>query len=108
MPIDEVRPRKDKRGVDLISDALPFQAVIWLVCARGVATLSEVMRIAPRAKKGGFRFFVWVPHWRTIQVNFGQNSETFPCTRARREGRRLKIKALVVLGLRQEIPKLCS
>jgi hypothetical protein len=22
--IDEIRPRKDKRGVDLISDALPF------------------------------------------------------------------------------------
>jgi hypothetical protein len=24
MPLYEVRPRKDKRGVDLISDALPF------------------------------------------------------------------------------------
>jgi hypothetical protein len=24
----EVRPRKDKRGVDLISDALPFRAAI--------------------------------------------------------------------------------
>jgi len=24
MPVYEVRPRKDKRGVDLISDALPF------------------------------------------------------------------------------------
>jgi hypothetical protein len=26
--IYEVRPRKDKRGVDLISDALPF-AALW-------------------------------------------------------------------------------
>jgi hypothetical protein len=25
MHLDEVRPRKDKRGVDLISDALPFR-----------------------------------------------------------------------------------
>jgi hypothetical protein len=24
MPVYEVRPRKDKRGVDLISDVLPF------------------------------------------------------------------------------------
>jgi hypothetical protein len=38
MHVYEVRSRKDKRGFDLISDALPFQAVIWLVCARGVAT----------------------------------------------------------------------
>jgi len=27
MHIYEVRPRKDKRGVDLISDALPFGAL---------------------------------------------------------------------------------
>jgi hypothetical protein len=26
MHVYEVRPRKDKRGVDLISDALPFSA----------------------------------------------------------------------------------
>jgi hypothetical protein len=24
MPVYEIRPRKDKRGVDLISEALPF------------------------------------------------------------------------------------
>jgi hypothetical protein len=25
----QVRPRKDKRGVDLISDALPFSQLFW-------------------------------------------------------------------------------
>ena len=30
MHVYEVRPRKDKRGVDLISDALPFgRPVVW-------------------------------------------------------------------------------
>jgi hypothetical protein len=29
----EVRPRKDKRGFDLVSDALPFGA-LWYVFAR--------------------------------------------------------------------------
>ena len=28
MHVDEVRPRRDKRGVDLISDALPFGLAI--------------------------------------------------------------------------------
>jgi hypothetical protein len=29
MPVYEVRPRKNKRGVDLISDALPFAHVCY-------------------------------------------------------------------------------
>ena len=29
MHVYEVRPRKDKRGVDLISDALPFGRLWW-------------------------------------------------------------------------------
>jgi hypothetical protein len=33
MHIYEIRPRKDKRGVDLISDALPFGR-LWYVAAR--------------------------------------------------------------------------
>jgi hypothetical protein len=28
MHVYEVRPRKDKRGVDLISDALPFRSAV--------------------------------------------------------------------------------
>jgi hypothetical protein len=28
MHVYEVRPRKDKRGIDLISDALPFGCVV--------------------------------------------------------------------------------
>ena len=31
MNIYEVRPRKDKRGVDLISDVLPFGALSFLI-----------------------------------------------------------------------------
>jgi hypothetical protein len=30
----EVRPRKDKRGFDLISDALPFGALSFLIAGR--------------------------------------------------------------------------
>jgi hypothetical protein len=33
----EVRPRKDKRGVDLISDALPFGGLWYLNAADGIA-----------------------------------------------------------------------
>jgi hypothetical protein len=34
----EIRPRKDKRGVDLISDALPFRAAVVRHDAIGYAT----------------------------------------------------------------------
>jgi hypothetical protein len=39
MHIYEVRPRKDKRGVDLISDALPFGR-LWYGEPNAVATQS--------------------------------------------------------------------
>ena len=34
MHVYEIRPRKDHRGVDLISDALPFGSVFYFCCSR--------------------------------------------------------------------------
>jgi len=42
MHVYEVRPRKDKRGVDLISDALPFGA-LWY---RGPNAISNAIGYA--------------------------------------------------------------
>jgi len=36
----EVRPRKDKRGFDLISDALPFGG-LWYLSVRGAIEYAE-------------------------------------------------------------------
>jgi hypothetical protein len=38
--VHEVRPRKDKRGLDLISDALPF-ARLWYKRAPGVVDYAK-------------------------------------------------------------------
>ena len=45
MHVYEVRPRKDKRGVDLISDALPFGR-LWYGEPNAVGTQSATRSIA--------------------------------------------------------------
>jgi hypothetical protein len=42
MTIYEVRPRKDKRGVDLISDALPFGRLWCLPQGKKQATFYKI------------------------------------------------------------------
>jgi hypothetical protein len=44
----EVRPRKDRRGVDLISDALPFGR-LWY---RGPDAISSLRRLDPARQNG--------------------------------------------------------
>jgi hypothetical protein len=41
MHVYDVRPRKDKRGVDLISDALPFGALWYGFTDRARITLTD-------------------------------------------------------------------
>jgi hypothetical protein len=45
MHVFEVRPRKDKRGVDLISDALPFGR-LWTTDRKPLRTQSAMPSIA--------------------------------------------------------------
>jgi hypothetical protein len=45
MHVYEVRPRKDKRGVDLISDVLPFGR-LWYGDTNAVATQSDTQSIS--------------------------------------------------------------
>jgi len=45
MHIYEVRPRKDHRGVDLISDALPFGR-LWYGEPNAIANVSDTRSIA--------------------------------------------------------------
>jgi hypothetical protein len=63
MHVYEVRPRKDKRGIDLISDALPFGRLwygepnaatntVWWAIAREASGLD---RIIPLLKPGRIR-----------------------------------------------------
>ena len=40
MHVYEIRPRKDKRGVDLISDALPFSG-LWYLAVRDAIEYPE-------------------------------------------------------------------
>ena len=47
MHLYEVRPRKDKRGVDLISDALPFGRV-WYGEANAIETSQSPGTITTR------------------------------------------------------------
>jgi hypothetical protein len=44
----EIRPRKDKRGVDLISDVLPFGR-LWY---RGPDAISSLRRLDPARQNG--------------------------------------------------------
>jgi len=50
MYIYEVRPRKDKRGVDLISDALPFGR-LWYGDSNAVANAIDYAKSRSRSDK---------------------------------------------------------
>jgi hypothetical protein len=41
MHVYEIRPRKDKRGFDLISDALPFDSLWYLKVADAIAQAKQ-------------------------------------------------------------------
>jgi hypothetical protein len=57
MHIYEVRPRKDKGGVDLISDALPFGR-LWYTGPNAVANAIGYAEHRSRSHDADFRFIV--------------------------------------------------
>ena len=56
MHVYEVRPRKDKRGVDLISDALPFGR-LWYVGANAVSNAIGYAKFFSRSHDALIRVF---------------------------------------------------
>ena len=50
----EVRPRKDKRGVDLISDALPFGA-LWYGEPNAISNAVDYAKFRSRSHDAGIR-----------------------------------------------------
>jgi hypothetical protein len=64
----EVQPRKDKRGVDLISDALPFGG-LWYAEPNAVGNAID-LRLA--------RAYVW-PLWQRARVSILHAHVALPC-----------------------------
>jgi hypothetical protein len=78
MDVYEVRPRKDKRGVDLISDALPFGALCWHGQPRGVA---ESSLLAPSWRRERAKAVPRTAPSSTFQETT-KNVALFPCLEA--------------------------
>ena len=55
-PVYEVRPRKDHRGVDLISDALPFGR-LWYAESRAVANAINYAKFYSRSHDAVIRVY---------------------------------------------------
>jgi hypothetical protein len=52
----EIRPRKDRRGVDLICDALPFGA-LWYAGLEAIGNAIDYAKFYSRAQYSGFSGF---------------------------------------------------
>jgi hypothetical protein len=52
----EIRPRKDKRGVDLISDTLPFGR-LWYAQPNAVTNAIQLRKIAHRSHDAVIRVY---------------------------------------------------